>query len=103
MAVILCTSEKEPLCIFGHQHDWGDAEHSPERVGHDFTYPGKYWRCKRCLWSHVTKYPGVDEYWKKVPLDYRIDWPKSPTLCITCNIRPRIGRSAECKKCEDNS
>ena len=101
MPAITCTSNEEPLCVTGYEHDWGEAEHNPQNVCGDLTYPGKHWRCKHCLWSRSIKYPGVDEYWKNVPLDYRIGWPESPTLCVTCMKRPRTGRSARCPECEN--
>ena len=75
MATIECRSDEEPLCIHGHEHDWGKEIYSPERINGDFTYPGKYWCCQHCLWGHSIKYPGVSEYWKRIPLSYRINWP----------------------------
>ena len=101
MASITCTSKEEPPCIAGYDHDWGKEKYNHQDVGGDLLYPGKYWICRHCLWTHTIKYSGMDEYRKNVQLDCSMDWPESPTLCVTCMEMPRAGGSARCLECDD--
>ena len=103
MASITCTSREEPPCVAGYEHDWGKEKYNHQAVGGGLLHPGKYWRCRHCLWTHTIKYSGMDEYMKSVPLDCSMDWPESPTLCETCMEMPRACGSTRCLKCNDKS
>ena len=102
MPAITCTSKDEPLCLDGSDHDWEEMEHSLEPHGF-YAVPGRYWRCRNCLWIHTITYPGMHGYRKTIPITCRIGWPESATLCVACNKKPRTGKSALCAKCEEKS
>ena len=101
MASVICLSNSEPLCIAGHDHNWGRIYKIPI-AGHNNVCHEKCRRCRHCAWVHLFNYSGVGKYRKRILLDDNMEKSRPKTLCVTCKKKPSLGTLlANCQECED--